>query len=113
CALLVPVLISCCGVMAKAADRPAALQDEIALAQIRHILNAAGNIRTEGDTLFLNYHDRESSISLINGNLVMKPGTLILLTNLEDVSFSESDGCILLSWQREQEDVTERTIGHV
>lgn len=113
CALLVPVLVSCCGVLVRASERPDTFQDEIALAQIRHILNVSDEIRIEGDTLFLNYHDRVSSISLINGNLVMKPGTMILLTELEDTSFSLSDGCVILSWKREQEEITERTIGHV
>ena len=99
CALLVPILVNCCGVMVRAAKRPDTFQDEIALAQIRHILNVSEDIRIEGDMLYLTYHDRESSISLINGNLVMKPG--------------ESEGCILLCWKRESEELTERAIGHV
>lgn len=112
-ALLVPVLLICCSVMVRASDPPDTFQDEIALAQIRHILNVSDDIRIEGDTLLLNYHDRPCSISLVNGNLVMKPGTMILLTKLEEESFSESEGCILLFWKRKQADVTERTIGHV
>ena len=113
CALLVPILVNCCGVMVRAAKRPDTFQDEIALVQIRHILNVSEDIRIEGDMLYLTYHDRESSISLINGNLVMKPGTMILLTRLEEVSFQESEGCILLCWKRESEELTERAIGHV
>lgn len=111
CALLVPV--SCMGLSLamNCAENPLNMQDDITTAQLRHALNLADDFQVSPEMMTFTLNQQECSLSLINGNLVMKPGTRIYYMNLDDVQFALDGERILLTYERNEEETT-REIAH-
>lgn len=70
------------------------VQDEIALSQMRRILMLSYKIEAQGSTLAYTYQDREFTLSMVNGNLIIQPGTQMILPHIAHAYF-ESDGEVI------------------
>ena len=79
------------------------VQDEIALCQLRRILSHSHDMEVDAHQVSFIYHEEEARISLVNGSLILQPGTQIFLTELEQCTFSVSDGVLYLHTGREGE----------
>ncbi len=113
CTFLIPVTVAVIRIMFFSLERPADIQDELAISQIRHIINVSSDFSAEGSSLYFTYHGRFSSFSLINGKLILKPGTQIFLSELDDAFFRIEDEIIIVSFSHPEQPVTEHVIGHV
>ena len=79
---------------------PADAQDTAALQQLRKIMLTAENITSDGETVFFTAENSERRIRLVNGNLIIQPGTYMVLTQVDDVYWETSDGIIALYYNR-------------
>ena len=100
---LLPVSLSCALVLEKSKVYDARLQDEIALAQLRHILFVSDNFTVSGSELYFTYHDEECELDLVNSRLVMKPGTQIFLTDIDELHFQLNNDLLEIYYVRESE----------
>ena len=79
-------------------------QDEIALAQMRRILMLSYKVENEGSTLVYTYQDREFRLSLVNGNLIIQPGTQMILTDISHAHFESAGEVIYVVYTRENKE---------
>ena len=93
------------------AENPLNMQDDITTAQLRHALNLADDFQVSSGMMTFSLNEQECSLSVINGNLVMKPGTRIYYMNLDDASFQQNGERIFLTYERDDEETT-REIAH-
>lgn len=76
------------------------IQDEIALSQLRHILNVSTNYEVQGHALAFDYHDDRCTLEQINDHLILKPGTQIFFSRIDQASFFEQNACIYIQYER-------------
>ena len=77
------------------------LQDEIGMYQIRRILLLSYDVTYSEDELFFEYQKETYTMSYINGNIVIRPGTQIVLTNVDNAYFVLNEERIYLLYERE------------
>ena len=73
------------------------VQDEIALAQLRRILIISDDFRT---ALYFVNQGRQMTLRLVNENLIIQPGTQIMLVDVDSVSFLEEGNLIRCIYER-------------
>lgn len=76
------------------------VQDEIALAQLRRILIISDDFRTDGSVLYFVNQGRQMTLRLVNENLIIQPGTQIMLVDVDSVSFLEEGNLIRCIYER-------------
>ena len=78
------------------------VQDEIAFAQLQKILIISDDFNVEEETLYFTNQGREMKLRKVNGNVIIQPGTQIILADVDYVVFKD-DGCrIYCIWQRDE-----------
>ncbi len=77
------------------------ISDEVTLAQLREILLIAYDMRAGYSALSFRYQNREFSLSLVNGKLILQPGTQIYLADLDELHFEERNGVIYVCYERD------------
>ena len=82
------------------------VQDEIALAQMRRILMLSYKVENRGSTLAYTYQDREFRLSMVNGNLIIQPGTQMVLTRISNARFESVGEVIYVVYSREEKERT-------
>lgn len=80
------------------------VQDEIALVQMRRILMLSYKVENEGSTLAYTYQEREFRLSLVNGNLIIQPGTQMILTDISQAHFESAGEVIYVVYTRENKE---------
>lgn len=80
------------------------IADEIALCQLREMMLISYDLEFGNRVLEFRYKNRDCSLSLINGKLIMQPGTQIFLAELEDLHFEEKNGVIYVCYQKKNGD---------
>ncbi len=101
-----PVTLTIAGLLYNAVIFPADIQDETALAQLRHILIVSDNYHIDNGTLAFTYHEQDWQLCNINNKLIMKPGTVIFLTETDTVNFYEQAGIIYVRYTRKEKEYT-------
>lgn len=76
------------------------IQDQIAIAQLRNILIISDNVEPCGDTLFFTNRNRNMTLKVVNGNLIIQPGTHIMLVDVDSASFHVQDGMVTCQYRR-------------
>ncbi len=77
------------------------VQDEIALAQVRRILMLSYKVENNGSTLAYTYQEREFRLSMVNGNLIIQPGTQMILPEISEAYFESEGEVIYVVYTRE------------
>ena len=78
------------------------VQDEIAIAQLQKILIISDDFNVEEETLYFTNQGREMKLRKVNGNVIIQPGTQIILADVDYVVLKD-DGCrIYCIWQRDE-----------
>ncbi|MCR5230586.1 MAG: hypothetical protein K6D03_10715 [Solobacterium sp.] len=113
CSFLIPVTITVLKIMIGNLEFPYDMQDELAISQLRHIINVSRDFTSDGSSLQFTYHESNSSLSLINGKLILKPGTQIFLSDLENAVFRIDNEIITVAFSHTGHPETERILGHV
>lgn len=99
----IPIMFNCL-LLLKIDDFSYDLQDEIALIQLRRILAVSYDIQIDDNCLTFIYKNEQRIISEVNNNLIMQKGTIIILCDVEDVSFVINDGLLYLYYRRLDKD---------
>lgn len=107
---LLPITLSHLLLLQKALTPPPTLQDQIALAQLRHIVNLSTSITVTRQEVTLHCWTDDYVIHVRNGNLLLRPGTQFLLTEIDAIVF-EQDGRLLCMRYFRKEKETRVTLG--
>lgn len=99
----IPIMFNCL-LLLKIDDFSYDLQDEIALIQLRRILSVSYDLQANDNCLSFIYKNEQRMISEVNNNLIMQNGTIIILCDVEDVSFVINDGLLYLYYRRLDKD---------
>ena len=99
----IPIMFNCL-LLLKTDDFSYDLQDEIALIQLRRILSVSYDLQASDNCLSFIYKNEQRMISEVNNNLIMQKGTIIILCDVEDVSFVINDGLLYLYYRRLDKD---------
>ena len=114
CAFLIPITVVILGVLVSSLHVSSTIQDEVSLAQLRHVINVSDEISLNGNELSFVHHEEQQRLTLRNGNLVLiDPGCQIYLSDLSSVSFSIEGDLIYVTWTHTDSDPETRCIGHV
>ena len=97
----VPAVLGCLYSAGNALSFDPLLQDEIALAQLRRTLSMSYDYQINGNEVSFVYRLEEARLRLVNGNLIIQPGTQIFLTAVDSASFSLSGDVLILHYTRE------------
>jgi len=76
------------------------VNDEISLQELRENLLFIYDLSFSEYELDFIYKGKEYSLSQVNDKLIMQPGTIIYLDDIEDLSFKEEDNCIFVNYVR-------------
>lgn len=114
CAFLIPVMTVILQVLSLAIDHPRDLQDEVAVAQLRHVINASSEIDCTGNEVSLFHRGKTQRLALRNEKLcLIDPGTQIFLGDLEHLSFFIDDSLLYVSYAHHESQEQVRCLGHV
>lgn len=76
------------------------VQDEIALAQMRRILMLSYQPEVYSDHLDYMYQLRVFTLSEVNGNLIIQPGTQVILAGISAAWFEWKGGIVYVVYER-------------
>ena len=101
--LFVPLCADCIRLLALRKKFDQQIQDEIALSQLRHILNAAGSIESDGNSLQFTRKYEPAELYLTNRHLILSPGTQIYLEDIDGAEFYYEMHTWMIRYEREGE----------
>lgn len=101
---LLPLTLSHLNILHKAMKPFAMLQDQIALAQLRHITNLSASITLRPDEITLHCHQNDYVVHIRNGNLLLRPGTQFLLTEIDAVLFAQDGQLLIMHYVRKEKE---------
>ena len=78
------------------------IQDLNGLLQLKQNLNLASNIEIASDEITYDYRDQNFTISLVNDNLIIHPGTNILMLDIEELQFIEDEEHLSIEYARNE-----------
>lgn len=76
------------------------INDEIALAQLREQMLIAYDMYVTSDQIDFIYKNKDFKLSLVNGKLILQPGTQIYLADIDDLRFETRNGCVYVIYER-------------
>ena len=76
------------------------INDEIAIYQLRELLLIAYDMHISNDEINFTYQDKTFRLSLVNGRLLLQPGTQIYLDEIDNLYFEESSGLIYINYEK-------------
>lgn len=76
------------------------VQDLIGITQLTRYINMAGFTECKGSELSLMIDDDLMRVNVVNGNLIIQPGTQFVLANVSKASFNMENGLIYLKYVR-------------
>ena len=68
CAFLIPITVVILGVLVSSLHVSSVIQDEVSLAQLRHVINVSDEFSLEGNELSFVHHEDHQRLALRNGN---------------------------------------------
>lgn len=80
------------------------VSDEMSLMQLRKILLLSYDIEIIDNSLIYEYQEREFSLSSINNNLMIQPGTQIIIFDISNLYFFEDDLTIYMQYTKDGKD---------
>ena len=76
------------------------LSDEIALNELREVMLISYDLKISDKRLEFLYQGEDYSLSLVNGKLLLQPGTLIYLNDIDDLYFYINNNSIYIKYLR-------------
>ena len=95
-----PLVYSSYKIIANNEMFPVVIQDQIALTQLRRIMNTCYDIDIQYDTLSCIYKDEVISIQTSSNNTFISDGTLIIFSGVSDIFFTVQQIRIYLNYLR-------------
>ena len=78
-------------------------EEEISLMKLREVLLLSYDLDYSKDVLSFLYEGETFTLRLVNGNLILQPGTVIYLSRLDDLRFERRNGVIYVVYERKGE----------
>jgi len=107
--LLLPAVSAILWTAASAASFTETVQDEIAIAQLRRTMMLTYDVNVYDTSLTFRRKGKDETLRMVNGRLILQPGTLIYLSDIDSVSFYEEGGIVHLVYERDERE-TDRSI---
>jgi len=86
------------------------VSNEIAMTDLRKILMLSYDLDNNGDSLSFIYKGDNYELYQTNNKLILKPGTQIILNDIDNAEFTNKNGCIYLIYETNGK-TYERNIG--
>ena len=87
------------------------VNSEMALMDLRRVLFLAYDLKVYDNELEFIYHNDDYHLRLVNGRLILQPGTQIYLNDIEEVRFYTRNGSLYLAYRTSRGKEYERNIG--
>lgn len=94
------IVVSSLSVFLPSMKRQEEVQDMIAIAQLQKTLMISDDFTVGHDSLRFSNQGREMILHIVNGNLIIQPGTQFILVDVDSVSFYEDGNLIVCVWER-------------
>lgn len=101
--LLIQIFNSCLILIDKSLNHKSIVDDEVAIMQLRKTLLLAYEIENNGTSLNYEYQNRNFTLSAVNNNLIIQPGTQIILFDIENLNFFNSGNNIYIYYEKDSE----------
>ena len=98
--MLIPVCVVCISALSASFRFHEEIQDRIALQQLRRMMLLAYDAETAGDHVAFEYQGEKRELRFVNRWLLVQPGTLIFLSDVDGGHFFEKDGGIYVVYER-------------
>ena len=108
----IPLLILCIRINISSLTFQEEAQDEIALAQLKKILNVGSSFEVSSNMIQFDYHDEKYRLYLVNNHLILTPGTQIFLSDIDSINFYLDKSYIYCTYKRKEYSQT-RVLTHV
>lgn len=76
------------------------IQDEISAMQLRRLLLVSDKIQIEGNVLSFTYQQRHMELAQSAHHVILHPGTQIYFTETDSCRFSDTDGVLMIVYER-------------
>lgn len=100
-AVMCPLMVASIALISNRKTDVQSVQDEIAIAQLQRILIISQEYEIQGSELSFVHQNRTMYLRKVNGNLIIQPGTQIILVDVDDVTFNEEDSLITCTYWRD------------
>ena len=101
--LLIEVFNSCLVIAERSLKHNSLLNEEVSLIQLRRTLLLSYDIENKGNSLEYEYQDRRFILNEINNNLIVQPGTQIVIMDINNLYFYEVNNNIYISYMKNEE----------
>ena len=98
--LLTPITITLSSLHFIKYDSLKLVEDDFALNQLRTYLIGVGIISVDEVSIEYQKEGKLRTISLLNQKVISQPGTLVFLSNIDEVHFLERNGIVYLNYCR-------------
>lgn len=99
-AMMCPLMVASISLISYRKTDVQSVQDEIAIAQLQRILIISDEYEIQENELAFMNQNRSMYLRKVNGNLIIQPGTQIILVDIDDVSFTEEGNLITCTYSR-------------
>ena len=100
CLMLLPAVVICIGALSSSFRFHEEIQDLIGLQQLRRILLISYDMEVSSSHISFEYQGEKREIRFVNRWLLVQPGTLIILSDVDGGRFFEAGDCIYVSYER-------------
>lgn len=110
--LFLPISLQAVELMKQNLIQHSMIQDILSINQIREILMFSYQIDVHNSHLTFRYQNEIRVLEQVGDKLIMKKGTVIYLTKLDDLHFFQEDQMIFLSYRRDKK-MYQKVLCHV
>lgn len=98
--LCIPLLTNMISIGHRQLQFQHALQDEIAIIQLRRYLAIAYDLEVNDNQIAFTRADEDMRLHVVNRNLIIQPGTYIFLDDIDHVYFYTRVNTVMMEYQR-------------
>ncbi|MCI5724043.1 MAG: type II secretion system GspH family protein [Erysipelotrichaceae bacterium] len=98
--LCIPLLTNMISIGHRQLQFQHALQDEIAIIQLRRYLAIAYDLEVNDNQITFTRADEDMRLHVVNRNLIIQPGTYIFLDDIDHVYFYTRVNTVMMEYQR-------------
>ena len=102
--ICIPIMVSVISLMRTSLKDRTSLQDQIALVQLRRYLAVAYDIELLPSSLIFQRQHEEMRLSVVNQNLIVQPGTQMILMDIEAALFYLEGDSVMLRYVRDNQE---------
>ena len=101
--LIIQIYNFCLILIDKSLNYDSYIDDEVAIIQLRKTLLLSYDIENNGASLNYEYQHRNFTLSEVNNNLIIQPGTQIIIFGINYLSFYNSGNNIYIYYEKDGE----------